>query len=176
VTPDPDQPDDGALAEDGLDLSPRTAPPTAPRIRRGRRRWGPIAVLALVLVAGVVVVTQFLGNALDYYCNVDEVGVRKDCSGDRSLRVQGTVERGTLVRSATETRFVMVFNGAAIPVVYDGDPGGKFDECIPVVVRGRMKDGTFEGNQVEVKHSNEYVAENSDRLDTADTSPCPQVS
>ncbi len=133
-------------------------------------------MLALVLVAGVVVVTQFLGNALDYYCNVDEVGVKKDCSGDRSLRVQGTVERGTLVRSATETRFLIAFNGAVIPVVYDGDPGGKFDECIPVVVRGRMKNGTFEGNQVEVKHSNEYVAENSDRLDTADTLPCPQAA
>ena len=107
MTPEVDHPDDATLAEDGLDLSPRTSVATGPR--RRQRRWGPIVMLALVLVAGGVVITQFLGNALDYYCNADEVGVKKDCSGDRSLRVQGTVERGTLVKSATETRFVIAF-------------------------------------------------------------------
>lgn len=170
-------PDDDARLDDpdaGLNLTPRTEV-SAPAVKR-KRKWGPIIVLALVLVAGVVVVTQFLGNALDYYCNADEVGVKKDCSGDKSLRVQGTVEKGSLVRSATETSFVIGFNGTNIPVVYDGDPGGKFDECIPVVIRGRMKDGTFFGNQLEVKHSNQYAEKNKDRLATADSADCPQAA
>lgn len=173
---------DGGRSEDdrlddpdaGLNLTPRTEVPVATAKRK--RKWGPIIVLALVLVAGGVVVTQFLGNALDYYCNADEIGVKKDCSGDKSLRVQGTVEKGSLVRSATETSFVIGFNGKTIPVVYDGDPGGKFDECIPVVVRGRMKDGTFQGNQLEVKHSNQYAEKNKDRLTTAESAACPQAA
>jgi cytochrome c-type biogenesis protein CcmE len=167
-----DQPDDAPLAEHGLDLSPRL--PAGPARPRRGRRWGPIVVLGLVLVAGGVVVYQFLGNALDYYCNADEVGVKQQCSGSRSLRVQGTVERGSIEREATETRFVIAFNGVEIPVAYDGDPGGKFQECIPVVVRGRMENGTLQGNQLEVKHSNEYAAKNADRLDS--TGPCPEAA
>ena len=48
---------------------------------------------------------------------------------------------------------------------YNGQPGGIFEECQPVVVHGELVGGTFEGDRVEVKHSNEYVAENADRLD-----------
>lgn len=158
----------------GLNLAPRSEVDTA-RKRRGLR-WGPIVVLALVLVAGGVVITQFLGNSLDYYCNVDEVGVKATCSGDRTLRVQGTVEKGSLVKEDTQTRFIIAFNGKTLPVVYDGDPGGMFQECIPVVVRGRVEANEFLGNQVEVKHSNEYVAENEDRIDNAESAVCPQAA
>ena len=71
---------------------------------------------------------------------------------------------------------MLEFNGVSVPVRYDGDPGGIFQECIPVVVHGRLEqisDGSeaagrvFLGDHVDVKHSNEYEAENSDRLDEA---------
>jgi cytochrome c-type biogenesis protein CcmE len=53
--------------------------------------------------------------------------------------------------------------------VYDsGEPGGLFQQCIPVVVHGVMKSGTFEGDDVEVKHSNEYDEKNKTRVATAD--------
>ncbi|CAB4732650.1 unannotated protein [freshwater metagenome] len=171
------QPEDADVESDvnaGLNLTPR--PDVTPSGRRNRRRIGPIIVLAVVVVAGVVVITQFLGKSLDYYCNVDEVSVKAGCSADRSLRVQGTVERGSLTRDDTETRFIIAFNGKTMPVVYDGDPGGKFQECIPVVVRGRLSGGTFLGNEVEVKHSNEYAAKNKSRIDTAESSTCPQAA
>jgi len=170
----PDDADVEADVNSGLDLSPRPVPQRARK--RVSRRWGPILVLVLVIAAGGVVISQFLGNSLDYYCNVDEVGVKESCSGDRSLRVQGTVERGSLVRRDTETEFIIAFNGKTLPVLYDGDPGGKFEECIPVVVRGRMSSGTFLGDVVEVKHSNEYAAKNSERLDEAETTECPQAA
>ena len=60
---------------------------------------------------------------------------------------------------------------------YEGDPGGIFQECVPVVVHGRLgNDDVFAGDRVEVKHSNEYEAENPDRVDDAnDESPaCAQ--
>jgi len=137
------------------------------RARRSGRRWAPIVVLALVLVAGGVLVTQFLRSAVDYYCNVDEIGARDGCEAGRRLRVQGTVERGSVETVSGVTTFTISFAGATLPVRYQGQPGGIFEECQPVVVHGELVDGTFRGDRVEVKHSNEYEAENADRLDQA---------
>mgnify|MGYP006269843847 CR=1 FL=1 len=172
--PGPDDVDVEAELDSGLDLRPRATASPAPG--RRRRRWGAAAVLVLVVAAGAVLITQFLGNSLDYYCNVDEVGVKADCSGDRSLRVQGTVERGSLERLDTQTKFLIGFNGKELAVLYDGDPGGKFQECIPVVVRGRLDGNTLLGSQVEVKHSNEYAAKNESRLDQAESAECPEAA
>lgn len=152
------------------DLTPRTGPTGSADAGRRRRRWLPMVVLGLVLVAGGVIVTQFLRSAVDYYCNVDEIGERSGCTGDRRMRIQGVVERGTVVEAGGDTRFDISFNGAVLPVTYDGEPGGIFKECIPVVVHGHFDEagGTFLGDRVEVKHSDEYVAVNDDRLDEAD--------
>jgi cytochrome c-type biogenesis protein CcmE len=129
-----------------------------------------MVVLAGVLVAGGVIVTQFLRSAVDYYCNVDEVGVRSGCDADRRLRIQGVVERGTVEQVGNDTAFVISFNQSEVPVRYDGEPGGIFKECIPVVVHGRFDSSTdtFMGDRVEVKHSDEYVAVNDERLADAD--------
>ena len=64
---------------------------------------------------------------------------------------------------------MIAFNGQRA-VHYDGEPGGIFKECIPVVVHGKFASasGVFEGDLVEVKHSDEYVAVNDDRLAEAD--------
>lgn len=151
------------------DLTPRTSPDdVAPA--RTKRRWVPMIVLAGVLVAGGVIVTQFLRSAVDYYCNVDEVGVRSGCDADRRLRIQGVVERGTVESVGGDTDFVVSFNDVRMAVHYDGEPGGIFKECIPVVVHGRF-DGaseTFLGDRVEVRHSDEYVSVNDERLSEAD--------
>ena len=163
-----------------MDLSPRTTtaldepPSPAPR----RWRIAPFVVLAVVLVAGGLVVTKFLTSAIDYYCNADEVGVKGACSGDRRLRVQGKVEEGSLVESAdgTVSAFVISFNGAEIPVDYETGQSlpELFQECIPVVVAGRLSDGRFHGSSVEVKHSNEYQDANGDRIDQAESAACLQ--
>jgi cytochrome c-type biogenesis protein CcmE len=62
-------------------------------------------------------------------------------------------------------------------VRYEGHPGGIFQECVPVVVHGRLDaQGSFDGDRVEVKHSNEYEAANSERLDDAESAACTQQS
>ena len=78
-----------------MDLSPREVVPTAV----GRKRKRPVAalvVLGLVLVGGGVMVAKFLTSAVDYYCNVDEVGVKDGCDVGRNIRVQGVVQKGTV--------------------------------------------------------------------------------
>lgn len=152
------------------DLTPRTGGDGDVAARRQRRNVVPIIVLGLVLVAGGVIVTQFLRSAVDYYCNVDEVGERSGCDADRRLRLQGVVERGSVVSEGGDTAFDITFNDATISVFYDGEPGGIFKECIPVVVHGNFDTAsdTFLGDRVEVKHSDEYVAVNDERLTEAD--------
>ena len=94
------------------------------------------------------------------------------------MRIQGVVDEGTVKNDGVTTKFNMSFGGESLPVTYDGEPGGIFKECIPVVVHGILNDGVFLGDRVEVKHSNEYEAENPDRVDdevaTAEGTACLQ--
>ena len=149
-----------------MDLTPRTSDESSAASKK-KRRWMPIVVVVAAMCAGGVVVTKFLTSAIDYYCNVDEVGSRAGCEGDRRLRVQGFVEEGSVKQQDGGTSFVMVFNLKKIKVLYAGDPGGIFQECIPVVAHGRVVDGSLESDRIEVKHSNSYVEKNKTRLDTA---------
>ena len=157
---------------DDIDLSPRTnADGTAVAVKR-RRNLLPMLVLGLVVVAGGVIVTQFLTSAVDYYCNVDEVNVRDGCDDDRRIRLQGTVDEGSVEMADGVTSFTISFNGVSLPVNYDGEPGGIFKECIPVVVHGVIEDGALQGDRVEVKHSDEYVSVNDDRVADAQDQGC----
>jgi cytochrome c-type biogenesis protein CcmE len=70
------------------------------------------------------------------------------------------------------TIFSMSFNKETLDVRYDGDPGGVFQECIPVVAHGRMVNGVFLSDRIEVKHSNAYSTENKDRIDKSEAAAC----
>ncbi len=124
-------------------------------------------IVAVALVAGGVVVTKFLTSAIDYYCNVDEVGVRRGCDGDRRIRVQGIVRRDSLEKQDGSTVFTLEWNTKTLEVSYLGDPGGVFQECIPVVAHGRLVGEGFDSDRIEVKHTNEYVEKNETRFDQA---------
>ena len=155
-----------------MDLSPRTnVDGTAVGVKR-KRNVVPLIVLAMVFVAGGVIVTQFLTSAVDYYCNVDEVGVRDGCDGDRRIRLQGTVDKGSVDISNGVTAFTISFNGEQLPVRYQGQPGGIFRECLPVVVHGVIDNGALVGDRVEVRHSDEYVSVNDERVADAQDLGC----
>ena len=153
-----------------MDLTPRT-PADGPQ--RGsaagkKPKWAPVVIVVLALVFGGVVVTKFLTSAIDYYCNVYEVGVRSGCDGDRRIRIQGIVKKDSLSKDNGSTVFVMEWNKKDVKVSYLGDPGGIFQECIPVVAHGRMSGDVFDSDRIEVKHSNQYVEKNKARFDEAD--------
>lgn len=157
-----------------MDLSPREVVPTA---ARGKKKpWFAYVVLAVVLLAGGLFVAKFLTSAIDYYCNVDEVSVKPGCEGDRRIRVQGTVDEGSLKKVLGATTFSLSFNGETLDVAYSGDPGGIFQECIPVVAHGRLVGDTFEATRIEVKHSNEYEASNAGRIEEAEAAACSMTS
>ena len=60
--------------------------------------------------------------------------------------------------------FTVTYNGATIPVTYQGEPGGIFQEGIPVVVEGRMTATGFAGDRVLVKHTEQYIEKNPGRV------------
>lgn len=160
-----------------MDLTPRTSPDNAPLAPRKRnRKWKYVAMLIVVASAGGIIVTQFLTSAIDFYCNVDEIGERDGCEANRRLRVQGVVAKDSLKSASGRTSFVMEFNNHSVDVMYEGDPGGIFQECIPVVAHGRLVGDVFEANRIEVKHSNQYEAENPDRIAESKATPCTQLA
>jgi cytochrome c-type biogenesis protein CcmE len=65
-----------------------------------------------------------------------------------------------------------LFNNQTVNVRYNGDPGGIFQECIPVVAHGQLVGDTFEANRIEVKHSNTYSEANPDRLAQSKAEQC----
>jgi cytochrome c-type biogenesis protein CcmE len=159
-----DAPADTQAAAADPTLAPRVltdlSKPAAPR----RKSTGPKVLLALVVVAAGFLVWQFLSSASLYFCNADEVGKRSECKVDHRFRLQGTVDKGS-VTSGTPLQFTVSYNGVTVPVTYqNGQPGGIFREDIPVVVEGRMNGGVFYGDNILVKHSAKYVAENPDRV------------
>jgi cytochrome c-type biogenesis protein CcmE len=95
---------------------------------------------------------------------------------NRRLRVQGTVEQDSLKSGAGSTTFVLMFNNQTIDVRYNGDPGGIFQECIPVVAHGRLVGDIFEANRIEVKHSNTYSEANPDRLAQSKAEQCSLIA
>ena len=123
-------------------------------------------------MSGGVVLTKFLTSAIDYYCNVDEIGTKSGCEPGRRLRIQGVVDEGSVKNDGVTTKFDMSFGGETLPVTYDGEPGGIFKECIPVVAHGQLVGDTFEANRIEVKHSNTYSEANPDRLAQSKAEQC----
>jgi cytochrome c-type biogenesis protein CcmE len=147
-----------------VDLTPRTGdePTPSPR-RRGRR--SPLAVALIVLVLGALAFVVFRGltNATLYFYNADEAVERRDDLGDRRFRIQGEVQDGA-EESADGAVFTIVFDGAEVDVVHVGDPPDLFRPGIPVVLEGRWDGEVFASDRMLVKHSEEYKADNPDRV------------
>lgn len=149
---------------DTLDLTPRTggAAPT-----RGRRKWlGPVLVAAVVLV-GAGVVYALLNSATTYYCNADEIGTKAGCEAGKRFRLLGNVDDGSIV-VGTPFRFTVSHNGRTVPVTYEGEPAGKFQACVPVLVEGAYDGTAFEGDRIIVRHDENYAERNPGRVEGYD--------
>jgi cytochrome c-type biogenesis protein CcmE len=142
-----------------LDLTPRSTEATT---RRRRSPWA-IAVLILVLGALGFVVIRGLTSATLYFYNADEAVERRDDLGERRFRIQGEVQEG-VEETEGGARFSIAFNGVAVPVDHLGDPPDLFRVGIPVVLEGRWEGEEFVSDRMLVKHSEEYRADNPDRV------------
>lgn len=162
---------------DVIDLSPReVAAPPAPR---RPRRWGAIIALLAIVAIGGVVVTKFLTEAIDYYCDVEDMGVKSGCAADKPIRIQGLVKEGTKQIGGGVTRFTLIGSkdhSLSYPVQYDGVPSSEiFQECVSVVVHGELRNGVFIGDNVDVKHDNKYQAADVAGKNSERSAACQQL-
>lgn len=152
---------------DDLDLTPRADAGEGPTGKK--RSLGAYAALGVVTVAIVVVLGIALTSATVFFYNVDEALERRAELGDDTFRMQGSVVNDPTVRDDGALLFRVGFDGEQADIVHVGDePSDLFEIGIPVVVQGNWTDdGHFRSEQILVKHSETYEAENEDRLDDA---------
>jgi cytochrome c-type biogenesis protein CcmE len=154
-------------AVDGLDLTPRQAPPVGGGSTDRGRRLAVIGILGVLALALVFMAYQGLSTASVFFRNADEAVAERESLGDRRFRLQGTVVDGSVENDGSDVRFAVTHNGVDVEVVHRGDPPELFQPDIPVVLEGRWSDDgpAFESDRILVKHSEEYEAENPDRTD-----------
>ena len=126
-------------------------------------------VLAVVLVGLAVVVYQGLTSASLYFYNADEAVAQRADLGDRRFRLQGTVLGDSVEPTESGVNFTVAFDGVPVDVHHEGDPPELFQPGIPVVLEGRWDPSGdfFASDTIRVKHSEQYQADNSGRLDAA---------
>lgn len=148
----------------GLDLTPRE-PGRSPAERRKRRSYRNVAVLSVLAVVLGFVLYQALTNARVFYLNVDEAVAREAELGGQTFRMQGEVMEVQGADTSGALVFTMAYGDASATVRHIGDePSDLFDVGQKVVVDGHWTGSTFESRQILLKHSEEYVENNPDRL------------
>jgi len=149
-----------------VELTPRTAPGSgsAAGARRRRSPWA-YGVLVVVLAGLAVVVYQGLTQASLYFYNADEAVAQRADLGDKRFRLQGLVV-GQPDPTEEGIAFVVAYDDVEVEVHHEGDPPELFDVGIPVVLEGRWDPSGdfFASDRILVKHSEQYEADNEDRL------------
>jgi len=152
---------------DGLDLTPRQAPPVGGgRADRGTR-IAVLGVLGVLVVVLVFMAYQGLNSATVFFRNVDEAVAEREQLGDKRFRLQGSVVDGSMRAEGGVVTFSVEYGGTRAEVRHVGDPPELFQPDIPVVLEGRWsRDGDwFDSDRILVKHEEEYEAENPERTD-----------
>lgn len=152
-----------------MELTPRTAPAAGAPTRARRNPWA-YGVLLLVLAGLGVVVYQGLTSASLYFYNADEAVEQRADLGDRRFRLQGSVVGDSIEPTDQGVDFTVAYEGVPVDVRHDGDPPELFQPGIPVVLEGRWDPSGefFASDTIRVKHSEQYQADNADRLDDAE--------
>lgn len=149
-------------SEDGAQSSPSAAEIYAPSGAGRRRAW--VAFGVIVAALGFLVF-RGLGDAAVYFLTADEAVEQRDALGDRRFRVEGLVVAGSVDRTAAGVSFRITEGGATVAVDHSGDPPELFQPGIPVVLEGRWQGERFSSDRILVRHTEEYRAENPDRVE-----------
>jgi cytochrome c-type biogenesis protein CcmE len=128
-------------------------------MKRRHKRIGIILVgLAGLSLAAFLVASAFREN-LVFFFSPTQVAA-KEAPVDRTFRIGGLVEDGTLKRDGDglTVRFTVTDTATSIPVVYKGILPDLFKEGRGCVAQGKIgPDGVFQAEQVLAKHDENYM-------------------
>jgi cytochrome c-type biogenesis protein CcmE len=125
---------------------------------RTRRAIWIVSGLAGLGVAAALVLNAFRSN-LVFFFTPSQV-VAREAPHDRSFRIGGLVEAGSVVRDkdALTVRFRVTDTAQTIPVLFTGILPDLFREGKGVVAQGKLfADGTFHASEVLAKHDENYM-------------------
>jgi cytochrome c-type biogenesis protein CcmE len=126
--------------------------------RKKRRLYLVVASLAALGGAAALVLSAMEENLVFFYSPSD-IQAQK-APRDRSIRIGGLVEQGTIMRGAdgTTVTFKVTDTVNTIPATYRGILPDLFREGQGVVAEGRLRaDGVFEATSVLAKHDERYM-------------------
>jgi cytochrome c-type biogenesis protein CcmE len=124
--------------------------------RRHKRVAFIVVGLAGLALAAFLVASAFRNN-LVFFFSPTQVAA-KEAPVDRTFRIGGLVQEGTLQRDGLTVRFVVTDTAASIPVVYKGILPDLFKEGRGCVAQGKIgADGVFQAEQVLAKHDENYM-------------------
>ena len=126
-------------------------------MKRRHKRIAFICVgLAGLAVAAGLVLSAFQNN-LVFFFSPTQVAA-KEAPVDRTFRIGGLVQEGTLQRDGLTVRFTVTDTATSIPVVYNGILPDLFKEGRGCVAQGKIgADGVFQADQVLAKHDENYM-------------------
>ena len=116
-----------------------------------------LGVVALAVVAALVL--KAFNQNLVFFFTPSEVMAKK-APLDRTFRIGGMVEKGSLRRQAdgVTVQFMVTDTAKSMPVTYRGQLPDLFKEGKGVVAQGRLgPDGVFRASEVLAKHDENYM-------------------
>lgn len=127
--------------------------------------------LALGVVAGLGVAVALVLNAfqsnLVFFYSPSQVAA-KEAPLDRTFRIGGLVEAGSVKRDGTQVSFVVTDTLKTVSVQYEGILPDLFKEGKGVVAQGKLQGDRFVAREVLAKHDENYMPpEAADALDKA---------
>ncbi len=152
--------------------------PVKPATGKKLRAYLSIGAVALGLT---LVLVKGLGSATSYFLQADEAVQRMGSLKEKPFRLLGAVVENSVKQTDEQWDFDVEFNGAVVHVQYEKEPPELFKPGLAVVVAGRFAPGQlsrpanavpkFLGDQIAVKHSNEYIEKKAARLKGAVDDP-----
>lgn len=150
-------------------LDPQVAAPGRQQGSRTRL----FVVLGVLLSAVGVLLYLGLSSSLNYFETVDAALAKRSTLGAKTIRLEGTVKRGSVQRTDRGATFTLEGKDHEVRVVNTGTPPQMFQGNIPIIAVGHFAAGspiTFRSSEIMVKHSSSYIADHPDRVKAKDGS------
>ena len=112
-------------------------------------------VVVAVGAIAALVLNAFQSNLVFFYSPTQIAA--KEAPSNRTFRVGGLVQEGSVKRDGVKVNFVVTDTGNTVPVQYEGILPDLFKEGKGVVAQGQLKDGVFVAREVLAKHDENYM-------------------
>ena len=112
-------------------------------------------IVCAVGVAVALVLNAFQSNLVFFYSPTQVAA--HEAPPNRSFRLGGLVEKGTVQRDGVHVQFVVTDTAKSVPVRYEGILPDLFKEGKGVVAQGQLQGGVFVAREVLAKHDENYM-------------------